>query len=169
MGLSSSKTTSERHEEAKRRSDLITAGALAKAMRRFGMSVKASELNSFASEWHHAGWISSSRMGKCYFFDISYLDPEKMKTLYERVLKNREEESKIRYAYRIGFIKKYDGPYGRKRWQPILEVKEFKEGEKINKNKKYMEIDKETYDLLKTKNGMELKPYQSIEELKLEK
>lgn len=160
MGLSEKGTTSERHEAARSDSSKITAGELAKAMRKAGMQVTATDLKPLATEWHHAGWTPRGGMGKCYFFRADDARPARMQALYEQVQEQREKAAQPRYGYCTRFEARYDGPYGRKRYQPILAVDEFAPGEKIGG--KYTQITKEEYDLLESLDGLELEPYQSI-------
>lgn len=160
MGLAESGTVSERHAAARADDAKLTAGELAKKMKKAGYSVSAKELAEHATEWHHAGWLPGGKgMGKCYFFRAYDAEPASMARLMERVIEARAEAAKPRYGWKVGF-KEERGAYGRKRFRPVAEVREFAPGEKVGD--KYTLISAEDYATLKPFEGRDLEPYESL-------
>lgn len=169
------KVVSERHAEAKD-SGMLTAGQIAKLItKKFGEKIKAAELRFYADEWHHSGFYkgnNGSTMGRTYFFKPP--SEEHLQWLFDEVMRDRKEIAELeaeqdveRYFFETGFEKRYDGPRGRKRWQPIAKIKAVcckpSEGMMNGKN---MEISREDYELLKEHDGEDLKPYELFSEFK---
>jgi hypothetical protein len=155
MALSTSGTVSQRHEAARQDESKITAGQLAAAMRRRGYQVKAAELAEHAPEWHHAGWNPRGGMGKCYFFPASAAtDEAEQARLMAEVEVRRAERARPRFGFKAGFVKS-----GR-RWQPIIDVREFAAGKKMGK---YEEITEDLYRRLLPHDGADLTPYESAQ------
>lgn len=157
--LADNGTVSERHAAARADDSKLTAGELATAMRRAGMRVTARELQPFATEWHHAGWNPKGGMGRCYFFAAADATPDGMARLFGRVESARAAAAQPRFGWRVSFRKDYSGPYGRKRHQPIAELREFAPGERVPD--KYELISSEEYVALLPHNGADLLPFES--------
>lgn len=157
--LADNGTVSERHAAARADESKLTAGQLATAMRRAGMKVTARELQPLATEWHHAGWKTGGGMGRCYFFSVDDATPDGMARLFDRVESARAAAAQPRYGWRVAFRADYSGPYGRKRHQPVAELREFGPGERVPD--KYELISPDEYAALLPHNGTDLLPFES--------
>lgn len=157
--LADNGTVSERHAAARNDESKLTAGELARLMRRAGMQVTARELQPLATEWHHAGWKPGGGMGRCYFFAAADATPDGMSRLFARVVAARAAAAQPRYGWRVGFRADYSGPYGRKRYQPIAELREFAPGQRMPD--KFEPISREEYGALLPHNGADLLPFES--------
>lgn len=153
MGLAANLTVSERHEAARNDSTKITAGELARAMRRAGYQVKAADIKDFAPEWHHAGWNPGGGMGRCYFFSAEDMEPARMQALYECVEAKRAEIARVRYGWKVDFRR------CRRRYQPIACLRQFEVGENMPPN--FSEIERDEFNSLVPFNGCDLEPYES--------
>jgi len=154
------KYVSERHAQAKAKGKL-TAGQVAKILRKRGLQIKAKELKRYANEWHHSGFYKDSsglKMGRTYFFpaDIDF------DILIERIENDRiigeqidEEKNRTAYIFKVGFRK----GYGRRKWIPIAKfiTKVVPENGMIPD-----EISLEDYEALKRFEGEELEPYETF-------
>lgn len=159
MALAESGTVSERHAAARKSEKKLTAGEMAAAMRKAGYEVTAADLKPFAPEWHHAGFRPGGKgMGRCFFFPVEDATPAGMERLADRVAKAKAAASLTRYGWVVAF-RRERGAYGRTRWQPIAEVREFAPGQKLPE--KYTEITPEEYAALAPHNGAELEPHES--------
>jgi len=161
------KYVSERHAEATS-NGLLTAGQIAKKMRKIGMKVKAAELKPYANEWHHSGFYKGSNgstMGRTYFFRPN----TDLRRLYEQVLADRQETARIEAepdVERFFFVTRFRKRYGRRRgWQPVarFEAKMCKPTETFDNS---TEISKKDYDLLKQFDGKDLYAYENVSEFK---
>ena len=158
MALDQNGTVSERHAEARADGDKITAGQLAAAMRKRGLTVTAAELKPLSREWHHAGWTPRGGMGRCYFFPASYAtDDEAQQRLMAIIATDRAEAARTRYGFAIVWRVDRAGPYGRKRYVATIGVREFAPGKKMGK---YEEITEQLYRRLLPHAGADLEPFE---------
>jgi hypothetical protein len=99
-------------------------------------------------------------MGKCYFFPASDATDEAAQArLMTQVKARRAEQAGPRYGFRTGF-RPQRGAGGRKKWQPVVDVREIAGGEKMGK---YAEIPKDLYRQLLPHNGADLLAFETAE------
>lgn len=154
-----------RHALAKQDEELMTAGELAKQLKKLGFDVKAVELVSWFKfkyqrepEWHHAGTLPKSYSGgmkKTYFFESSIIAEFNAEdfAIIERLRAGIP-------VFRVRF-EQYSGKYGRKCFQPVAS---FVLASKIGKND--TEISLDDFDLLRQFEGRELESYESFRQFK---
>ena len=161
------KYVSERHAEATAEGK-VTAGQMAQKLSRVaGFKIAAKELKEFAAEWHHSGFYrggNGQTMGRTYFFDPDC----DLQQLLAKVMANRDAEEQreaepivTRYFFGAGFVKRYGGRFGKKRWQPVAQF-EAKPCRQSDYFAKLTEITKADYDLLHHTAGSDLESYESF-------
>ena len=91
----------------------LTAGEAAKLLsKRFGLKIKAKQIEPLASEFHHAGRFGRNQAKRVFFFS-----PEQVEQI---TLADIERASAPVWGWVLGFEVDYSGRYGKKRYVPIV-------------------------------------------------
>jgi len=131
----------------------LTAGQAAKVLsKRLGRKITAKEIEPLAHEFHHAGRFGNNKAKRVFFFSDSELEGI--------TLADVDQAAAPVWGWMLGFRSEYTGPYGKKRYVPIVaEVGQFA-ADKVNRlGEKFHELSESEAIEAKAAIGKALPPF----------